>query len=57
MPVLRPVRAISSGSQLAHSMKTLVVSSVTPERMPPMTPPRHSGPVSSAITVMVSSSV
>ena len=49
-------RYVAAPGSMLTGISTLTVSSVVPERMPPITPPRQSGPRSSAITVMVSSS-
>ena len=56
MPKLRPVAAVRIGSNSATSRKAVVVAALQPEGSPPMTPPIASTPISSAITVIVSSS-
>src|SRR5690606_40038586 len=48
IPVLRPVAAIAVGSNQAHSMNTLTVSSELPVSSPPMIPARPSTCASSA---------
>ncbi len=56
MPSLRPVAAVRTGSNSAASMNTSRVASEQPVLSPPMTPPRLTGPLLSAITVISPSS-
>ncbi len=50
MSCRRPVSATATGSNSAHSMNTLVVSSVLPVASPPITPASDCTPAASAMT-------